>query len=281
MAELQGTSESVVALPNAAPPTAVVAPLVAPPSTATSARQKASGIAVITLVAALALATVSGVFSITGLTTIFVGAYWSVICLGSALELGKLSAVAYLGRHHATAPWGLKAALDLLIATLMGLNAVSAYGFLSKAHIEHAVTGEVTTIARAADIEARISVQAGIVAAIERQIAEISSAISKATEKGRTAGAMRLAEEQRRNRTDLEASRIREAKTLAALQVEKAAADGERRKSDADLGPLKYLAALTGTSDDVVLRYFILLVACLIEPAAILLLLAATRRSTP
>jgi hypothetical protein len=73
----------------------------------------------------------------------------------------------------------------------------------------------------------------------------------------------------------LAGKRITEAKTLANLQVEKASIDGERRKVEADLGPVRYLATLLGAGDQDVLRYFILVVALLLDPAAVLLLLAA------
>jgi hypothetical protein len=52
---------------------------------------------------------------------------------------------------------------------------------------------------------------------------------------------------------------------------------GERRTAEADLGPVRYLATLLGQADEVVLRWFILVVALLLDPAAMLLLLAATR----
>jgi hypothetical protein len=71
---------------------------------------------------------------------------------------------------------------------------------------------------------------------------------------------------------------VHEAKVLATLQNEKSALVAERRKADADLGPLKYLAALLGADDEEVLRWFILGVALLLDPAAVLLLLAASRR---
>jgi len=45
-----------------------------------------------------------------------------------------------------------------------------------------------------------------------------------------------------------------EAKVLADLKIEKAAVDGERRKVEADLGPVQYLATLIGQPDEVVLR---------------------------
>jgi hypothetical protein len=54
--------------------------------------------------------------------------------------------------------------------------------------------------------------------------------------------------------------------------------EGERRKAEADLGAVKYLAALIGATDQEVLRWFILALALLLDPAAVLLLLAATRR---
>jgi hypothetical protein len=71
------------------------------------------------------------------------------------------------------------------------------------------------------------------------------------------------------------ASDTTEAGKLAQLQVQKAAIDGERKAVEADLGPVRYLATLIGATDEVAMRYFILVVALLLDPAAVLLLLAA------
>jgi hypothetical protein len=65
--------------------------------------------------------------------------------------------------------------------------------------------------------------------------------------------------------------------TMAALQVERATADGERRTVEADLGAVRYLATLIGADNETVLRWFILVVALLLDPAVVLLLLAVTR----
>src|SRR5215831_2856552 len=129
---------------------------------------------------------------------------------------------------------------------------------------------------RAADIDARISVQASVAADLDRRIAQIDSAVEKATDRGRTAVAMKLADEQRKARADLAGQRIREAKTLGDLMVEKAGIDGQRKVAEADLGPVRYLATLIGAGDQDVLRWFILIVALLLDPAAVLLLLAAS-----
>jgi len=108
----------------------------------------------------------------------------------------------------------------------MGLNAIGAYGFLAKAHIGHVVEGDIAFVGRAADTDARLSVQAGIVADFDRRLGQIDGAIEKATSKGRTAAAMALADQQRKVRGQLVAQRTSEAKALAALQGAPAPAAG-------------------------------------------------------
>jgi len=66
---------------------------------------------------------------------------------------------------------------------------------------------------------------------------------------------------------------------LADLRIEKAKVDGERKAVEADLGPVRYLATLLGSTDETTMRYFILVVALLVDPAAVLLPLAATHRA--
>jgi len=82
----------------------------------------------LTLLAALALASVSAGYAIYGMTSIFVGAFWPVVGMGLALELGKLRAVTWIGRNASTPWWGLKGALTVLVLVLMGLNVIGAFG---------------------------------------------------------------------------------------------------------------------------------------------------------
>jgi hypothetical protein len=270
---LATTPSPPIAMATPEPPPAP-APTITPIVTAPAAHEH-HGVTFFTMAAALSLAAVSASFSIVGLTSVFAGAFWAVIAMGVALEAGKLSAVAWLGQH----PGGrLRAALVVLVAVLMAFNAVGTYGFLAQAHTAHAVAGEVRTVAGSADVEARLGVQAGVIGDLDRRIAQIDTAIEKATDRGRSVAAMRLADDQRRNRAELAADRIRESKVLATLQIEKATVNGERRKVEAELGPVRYLAILLGAGSESVLRYFILAVALLLDPAAALLLLAASVR---
>jgi len=256
-------------------------------------RRHGGGIRFAALIAALALATVSGGFSITGMTAIFVGAWWPVVGMGMALEVGNLSAVAALPTLRRG---GLKTALGILVAVLMLLNAVGCFGFLSKAHIGHQVEGETVVSARAADIEARLAVQAEKVADLTKQIADLDAARTIETPSAgnlRTASAinaqaaalaaaarLRAADDERRQakRTSLADKLTVDAKALADLKIEKASVEGQRKVAEADLGPVRYLAKMIDRDDQDVLRWFILVIAVLLDPAAVLLLLAATRR---
>ncbi len=190
---------------------------------------------------------------------------------------------------------GLKGALTLLVLVLMGLNVIGVYGFLAKVHIGHEIEGETAIGARAADVEARLSVQAGKVADLTKQIADLdaahtietpsagnlrtASAISAQAAALTAAAKLRAADDERRKakRNNLADNLAVEAKILADLKIETAAVEGERRIIAADLGPVRYLATLIGAGNETVLRWFILVVALLLEPAAVLLLLAATR----
>jgi hypothetical protein len=64
---------------------------------------------------------------------------------------------------------------------------------------------------------------------LDKRIAQIDSAIDEAVRRGRTVGAMSLASDPRKTRTEPVASRTREANVLAALQIERAGIDGQSK----------------------------------------------------
>jgi hypothetical protein len=227
-----------------------------------------------TVVAALALATCSAAFSISGLTSIFAGATAAVIGLGIAFEVGKLSAVAWLG-HVSTGQHLLRLALGVLVAVLMVLNSIGVYGFLSRAHIEHALVGDVTVTSKTAAVEARLEAKQADLDDIKGRIAQLDQTKTVAT-KGHTKTT--TVGDQGPARDKLVHEREQAETVLADLRIEKAKVDGERKAVEADLGPVRYLATLLGSTDEQTMRYFILIVALLLDPAAVLLLSAATHR---
>jgi hypothetical protein len=233
-------------------------------------------------IVALALACVSAAFSIDGLTAIFAGAFWPVITMGAALEAGKLVAAAWLTEHWNSAPPLMRLVL-VAIGVLMGLNAVGVFGFLTRAHLEHMMAVDLALADRIADIDARLAIQGQIVADLDRRIAQIDAAIEQSTRLGRPVGAMTIADQKRRDRADIVAERQHQAQALASLQIEKAKIDAQRRRAEADVGPLRYLAELTGapaTDLERPVRLLTLALVAVLDPMAVVLLLAAGIHTT-
>jgi hypothetical protein len=271
--------DTVVATGSAAVTTGVTGTVAPGPPIAA---RRAKPVTIAALIAALALACVSAAFSIDGLTAIFVGAFWPVVTMGVALEAGKLVATAWLTEHWRMAPRPLRLVLLAMIATLMVLNAVGVFGFLTRAHLYHTVAADLALTDRAADVEARLAVQAQAVADLDRRIGQIDAAIEESTRRGRPAGAMTLADQQRHARADLATARQREAHALAAMQIEKAKLDAQRKRAEADAGPVRFLAELFGApaSDlEHTIRLLTLALVAVLDPMAIALLLAAGVRT--
>ena len=235
------------------------------------------------LIVALALACVSAAFSIDGLTAIFAGAFWPVIIMGAALEAGKLVAAAWLTEHWNSAPPIMRLLLIAMIGVLMGLNAVGVFGFLTRAHLEHMMAVDLVLADRTADIDARLAIQGQTVGDLDRRIAQIDAAIEQSTRLGRPAGAMTIADQKRHDRADIVMERQHQAQALASLQIEKAKVDAQRRRAEADVGPLRYLAELTSApANDFErpVRWLTLALVAVLDPMAVILLLAAGIQTT-
>jgi hypothetical protein len=229
-------------------------------------------------VVALALACVSAAFSIDGLTAIFAGAFWPVITMGATLEAGKLVAAAWLTEYWNSAPRLLRLVLVAMIGVLMSLNAIGVFGFLTRAHLDHMAAADLALADRTADIDARLSIQGQTVADLDRRIAQIDTAIEESTRLGSPAGAMTIADRKRRERADIVAERQRQAPTLGVLQIEKARIDAQRRRAEADVGPLRYLVELIdppATDLERPVRLLTLALVTVLDPMAVALLLAA------
>jgi hypothetical protein len=256
---------------------AAVQPAEATPAVSPAAR---TWINTVAFLAALSLASVSGYFSILGLATIFAAAFWPVVVMGATLEVGRLVTAAWLSRHWRSTPGSLKWTLTAMVVVLMGITSMGVFGFLTKAHLDHQVHVTVLLDDQGAAIDGQIAVQAQVVSDFDRRISQIDAAIEEATNRGRSISAMALASQERKARKELVAGRQKEAHALADLRVRKAAIDGERKRMEADVGPVRYLTQLVGGADadlEKTVRFLILVIAAVFDPLAVLLLIAATR----
>ena len=94
---------------------------------------------------------------------------------------------------------------------------------------------------------------------------------------------MTIADQKRRDRADIVMERQHQAQALASLQIEKAKVDAQRRRAEADVGPLRYLAELTGAPANDLERpvhWLTLALVAVLDPMAVILLLAAGIQTT-
>ena len=93
-------------------------------------------IAYLTLLSALSISGVAIFYSVIGLATIFPGAFWPVVIMGSVLEVGKLVTASWLYRHWKQTKFLLKTYLAIAVVVLSLITSMGIFGFLSKAHLE-------------------------------------------------------------------------------------------------------------------------------------------------
>jgi maltodextrin utilization protein YvdJ len=102
-------------------------------------------IAILTLLSALSISGVAIFYSVIGLATIFPGAFWPVVIMGSVLEVGKLITASWLYRNWKFTPFMLKTYLTTAVIILSLITSMGIFGFLSKAHLEQNLASDTLT----------------------------------------------------------------------------------------------------------------------------------------
>jgi len=102
-------------------------------------------IAFLTLLSALSISGVAIFYSVIGLATIFPGAFWPVVIMGSVLEVGKLVTASWLYRNWKHTRFLLKTYLTIAVVVLSLITSMGIFGFLSKAHLEQNLAEDTVT----------------------------------------------------------------------------------------------------------------------------------------
>src|SRR6056300_863616 len=102
-------------------------------------------IAILTLLSALSISSVAIFYSVIGLATIFPGAFWPVVIMGSVLEVGKLVTASWLYRNWQFTRWLLRTDLTIAVVILSLITSMGIFGFLSKAHLEQNLAEDTVT----------------------------------------------------------------------------------------------------------------------------------------
>ena len=240
----------------------------------------------LTLATALIISLSSAVYSILGLTAIFAAAFWPIVIMGGSLEIGKIVTTLWLHEYWNKAELQYKVYLCSAVAILMVLTSMGVFGFLSKAHLDQAVpSGDVA--AKVQIFDDKIKTQQDNIkaarAALTQMDAAVDQTMSRSTTEQGADKAAGLRRSQGRERTALQNDITKAQKEITALQEQRAPIASEMRKVEAEVGPIKYIAALIyGDNPEAnvlekAVRWVIILIVVVFDPLALTLLLAATK----
>jgi len=237
-----------------------------------------------TLFVALVISAVAEFYSIVGLTAIFSAVFWPIVIMGAVLGVGKITAAVWLKLNWERASWTYKLYLVPAVASLMVLTSMGIFGFLSKAHSDQSmVSGD--SMAKVAIYDEKIKTAKDNIDANRKALKQMDEAVDQvmgrsADEKG-AEKAVAIRRGQTKERTRLLSEIAAEQKIVAQLSEERAPLAAEFRKVEAEVGPIKYIAALVyGDNPDAnilekAVRLVIILIVAVFDPLALVLILAA------
>ena len=235
------------------------------------------------LLTGLTISAVAIYYSVVGLAAIFSAAVIPIIVMGSALEVAKLVCASWLKANWSQAPRLMKVYMTTAVIVLMLITSMGIFGFLSKAHSDQSlVSGDV--MSRISIYDEKIKTSKENIDANRKALTQMDAAVDQSMarsndEKGADK-AVAIRRGQAKERARLQAEIASEQKNIAQLNDQAAPIRAEVRKVEAEVGPLKYIAAFVyGATDESVLEravtWVIITIIIVFDPLAVIMLLAA------
>ena len=232
----------------------------------------------------LTLSAVAIYYSVIGLTSIFAAAFWPIVVMGTTLEVSKLVAASWLKAYWTRIPMLMKAYMSIAVVVLMIITSMGIFGFLSKAHLDqNIVSGDVQ--GKIAIYDEKIKTEKENIDANRKALKQMDEAVDQVMgrsqdEKGaEKAVTIRRAQQKERGRIAQDIAESQ--KRISILNEERAPIAAEVRKVEAEVGPIKYIAALIyGDNPDANLlekavTWVSLVIVAVFDPLAVLMLLAS------
>jgi hypothetical protein len=235
---------------------------------------------------ALSLSALAAYYAVMGLVAIFAAAVIPIALMGSLLEASKLVVASWLYRNWKEIPTLMKSYFVGALVVLMLLTSMGIFGFLSKAHLDQAIpTGDVQS--KLALLDEKIKTEKENINANRKELtqldAQVDQTIARTDDAKGTDRAIAIRRGQQKDRARI-LNEIGTAQAkIAKLNEERAPIASEVRKVEAEVGPIKYIAALIygdESANDVTMlekavRIVTILIVIVFDPLAVLLLIAA------
>ena len=224
-------------------------------------------------------------YSILGLTAIFASAVIPIIIMGSILEVAKVTVTVWLHEYWPRCRLLMKIYLVPAVGMLMVITSMGIFGFLSKAHSDqNLISGDV--LSKVAIYDEKIKTQQENIEANRKALKQMDEGVDSvlgrsADEKGADK-AVALRKAQQKERVRLQNEILQSQKSIAELTDARAPIAAEVRKVEAEVGPIKYIAAfIYGDNPDAnvlerAVRWVIIILVVVFDPLAIMMVLAAT-----
>jgi len=170
------------------------------------------------------------------------------------------------------------------LAILMLITSMGIFGFLSKAHLDQAVpSGDVAAKVQIFDDKIK-TLKDNIDAdrkALAQMDAQVNEKLSRTTDDKGAERSVQIRRNQSGERKKIQDDIQQSQNEITKLQEQRAPVASEARKVDAEVGPIKYIAALIyGDNPDQnilekAVRWVIILLVLVFDPLALVLILAA------
>ena len=244
------------------------------------------------LLMSIVLATTVAYVSISGLLTVFSGAGFIGLIFFSAIEISKIIATSAIHTYGKKIGWVYNSLLSLGIIIAMGITSMGVYGFLSSGYEKNSaksdnVNRKIQLIDNQVKLKekSRESVNTQLLQ-VQNSITQLRTALGNNTQsrvdrKGNvittsSVGNRKAFESQLKIATESEQRLSKDLSlidsTINVLSEEKLDIESKEATTN-ELGPLKYLSEITGTSMDNVMKWFILLLIFIGDPMAILMII--------
>jgi hypothetical protein len=241
-------------------------------------------LAYLLLLTGLTISAVAIYYSVVGLTAIFSAAAIPIIIMGSALEVGKLVCASWLKANWERAPRFMKYYMVIAVVVLMLITSMGIFGFLSKAHNDQTlVSGDVGS--KIAIYDEKIKTAKENIEADRKQLKQMDEAVDqimgRSTDEKGADKANAVRKSQQKDRIALAKDIEAQQKLITSLNDEAAPIRAEVRKVEAEVGPIKYIAAFIydRAPDESMLEravtWIIILIVIVFDPLAVIMLLAA------
>jgi len=238
---------------------------------------------ILTLVVGLAISGVAAWYSIVGLMAIFAAAKIPIAIMGAVLEVGKLLTASWLYQFWDKTNTLLKSYFTIAVVVLMFITSMGIFGFLSKAHMDQTLTvGDNSLLIERLD--KKIDREKIRIKDAETVVAQLDKTVQVLIDYDRIrgpSGALAVRESQNEERAQLSTIIDDAFDKIDTMSVEKLELDKEQLALEAEVGPIKYIAAFIYGDDldknllERAVRWIIITIIFVFDPLAVLLIVAA------